>query len=110
MLDLDKDNFIAEVEQSDLPVVVEFWGQQCAVCLALMPEVEKLAASRAGRIKFCRIAIAGCRRLCLQLRILSVPTFLFYRGGECKARLSGDGVNLEEIRVLADALLRTEAD
>lgn len=105
MLEIDKDNFEQEVEKSAGPVVLDFWGPQCGPCLALMPDVEKLAESYGGKVKFCKVNVAGNRRLCIQLKVMSVPTFLFFKGGECKDRLSGDEVAIEAIKARADALL-----
>ena len=104
MLELTTDTFAAEVEQSPVPVVVDIWGPQCGPCLALMPEVEKLAASYEGRVKFCKLNVVGNRRLCIQLKVMSVPAFLFYKGGECKDRLTGDGVSIENIKEKIDAM------
>ena len=105
MLEVDKDNFEAEVEKSDLPTVVDFWGPQCGPCLALMPDVEKLAASFAGKVKFCKVNVVGNRRLCIQLKVMSVPAFLFYKDGECKDRLAGDDVTLDAIKAKTQALI-----
>ncbi|MDR0467165.1 MAG: thioredoxin family protein [Deltaproteobacteria bacterium] len=104
MVEVDKDNFEAEVEKSDVPVVLDFWGPQCGPCLALMPDVEKLAESYGGKVKFAKVNVSGARRLCIQLKVMSVPTFLFYKGGECLDRLSGDAVTLEAIKDKAGAL------
>ncbi|QJT07561.1 thioredoxin family protein [Oceanidesulfovibrio marinus] len=105
MLELDKDNFEAEVTQSDRPTVLDFWGPQCGPCLALMPDVEKLAEGYDGKIKFCKVNVAGNRRLCISLKVISVPTFLFYKGGECVQRLVGDDVSIESIKENADTML-----
>jgi len=43
MLVIDKENFEAEVINSEQPVVVDLWGPRCGPCLALMPEVESRA-------------------------------------------------------------------
>lgn len=104
MLEIDKDNYEQEVEKSAEPVVLDFWGPQCGPCLALMPDVEKLAESYGGKVKFCKVNVAGNRRLCIQLKVMSVPTFLFFKGGECKDRLSGEEVSIEAIKAKADAL------
>jgi len=104
MLEVDANNFTSEVEQSDLPVVLDFWGPQCGPCLALMPAVEKLAESYEGKVKFCKINVVGNRRLCIQLKVMSVPTILFYKGSE-QSRLSGDEVTLEAIKEKTDALI-----
>ena len=105
MLEIDKDNYAREIEQSDMPVVLDFWGPQCGPCLALMPEVEKLAAAYDGKIKFCKVNVAGNRRMCINLKVMSVPSFLFMAGGECKERLVGDEVSIEAIRAKAEALV-----
>jgi len=105
MLIIDKDNFEPEVVKSDLPVIVDFWGPQCAPCLALMPEVEKLAEEYAGRIKIGKLNSAENRRFCMSQKVMGLPTFLFYKNGECRGRLSGDEVNLEAIKAAAERLL-----
>jgi thioredoxin 1 len=105
MLVIDKDNFEAEVVGSDLPVIVDFWGPQCAPCLALMPEVEKLAEEYAGKIKIGKLNSAENRRFCMSLKVMGLPTFMFYKGGECRERRSGDEVTLEAIKAAAGRLL-----
>lgn len=105
MLVIDKDNYEQEVLKSDLPVIVDFWGPQCAPCLALMPEVEKLAADYEGKIKIGKLNSAENRRYCMSLKIMGLPTFLFYKNGEIQTKLSGDEVNVDSIRAAADKLL-----
>lgn len=105
MLVIDKDNFEAEVVKSDMPVIVDFWGPQCAPCLALMPEVEKLAAEYEGKIKIGKLNSAENRRFCMSLKIMGLPTFLFYKGGEMLAKLSGDEVTIDSIKTEAAKLL-----
>ena len=105
MIEIDKDNFESEVTQAATPVVLDFWGPQCGPCLALMPDVEKLAESYGDKLKICKINVAGNRRMCITLKVMSVPTFLFFKGGECIDRLSGDEVGIETIKAKADALL-----
>ncbi len=98
MIEINKDNFVAEVETSKLPVVLDFWGPQCGPCLALMPDVEKLSKDYDGKVSFCKVNVAENRRLCIQLKVMSVPTFLFYFKGECVDRLSGEEVTLENLK------------
>lgn len=105
MLIIDKDNFEEEIVKSAIPAIVDFWGPQCAPCLALMPEIEKLAAEYEGRIKMGKLNSAENRRFCMSLKVMGLPTFLFYKNGECLARLSGDEVTLESVRAEADKLL-----
>jgi len=90
-VEVNKDNYEVEVLQSKLPVMVDFWGPQCGPCLALMPAVEYLEHEYAGRIKVASLnAAAGNRVLCAKLRVLGLPSFLFYKNGVEVNRLSGE--------------------
>jgi len=105
MVELDKDNFEVQVLQSELPVVVDLWGPKCGPCLALLPQVEELAREFEGKVRFCKLNVAENRRLVISLKVMGVPTFLFYKGGELKDRLSGGDVTIEGIRLKTEALL-----
>ena len=51
------------------------------------------------------VGTAMTRRLVISLRVMAVPTILFYKGGECVARISGDAVSIEAIKAEADKLV-----
>jgi thioredoxin 1 len=91
------DTFEKEVLQSEIPVLVDFWGPQCAPCLALMPQVEKLGTTYEGKLKISKVDASKNRRLCLNLKVLGLPTFLFYKNGQEVDRLSGGVLKIEEI-------------
>ena len=105
MVIINADNFESEVLKSEQPVVVDLWGPKCGPCLALMPDVEALAGEYTGKIKFAKLNVMENRRLCISLKVLGVPTFLFYRNGEQKERISGEQVTLEAIRTGTEKLL-----
>jgi thioredoxin 1 len=97
-VEVNKDNYEAEVLQSGLPVMVDFWGPQCGPCLALMPAVEDLEHEYAGKIKVAKLnAAAGNRMLCAKLRVLGLPSFLFYKNGVEVKRLSGEQLTKKDI-------------
>lgn len=97
MTEVSRDTYEQEVIKSDLPVLVDFWGPRCAPCLALMPEVEKLAQEYQGKVKFCKINSKDNRRLVVELKVMALPTFLFYKGGEVVAKLVGAEATKENI-------------
>jgi thioredoxin-like negative regulator of GroEL len=97
------DNFDDLVIKSDVLTLVDFWGPKCVRCLELMPFVEKLVSENEGRVKLVKVEAPKNRRLCLNLRLLSLPAFLFYRDGKELERLVGDGVTEEQLR---DSLFR----
>lgn len=89
MLELNKDNFETEVLQAAGPVVVDFWGEKCEPCKALMPEVHKIAEQYAGKIKFYKLNTTENRRLAISQRVLGLPTFVVYNNGERIKEISG---------------------
>jgi thioredoxin len=97
MLEVNSGTFAEEVLQSAKPVVVDFWGPRCAPCIALMPQVEKLEAACADKIKFVKVDASKNRRLCLDLKVLALPTYLFYKNGESVAKLAGGEIRIQDI-------------
>lgn len=96
MIAVTTETFEAEVRQSDQPVLVDFWGPRCAPCLALMPSVEDLALEYQGRIKVVKINANENRPLCIQLKVMGLPTFLLFESGREVDRLTGE-VNSGEL-------------
>ncbi len=91
-VELNRDNYENEVLASKEPVLVDFWGPQCQPCLAMMPVVEGLEKDYSGRLKVAKVNAAQNRMLCARLRVLSLPTYLFYQGGVEINRLTGQQV------------------
>lgn len=108
MLEITRDNFEAEVLRSEQPVLIDFWGPRCGPCLKLNPTVQQLAEELEGRVKIVKVEAPKNRRLCMQLRVLSLPTFLSFAGGEEVARLSGE-VTREQVQEAARSLAERPA-
>ena len=89
MIEVNTENFEQEVVKSSQPVLVDFWGPQCVPCLALMPQVEALSEKYREQVKMTKVEAPKNRRLCLNLKVMSLPTFLFYKNGKEVNRLTG---------------------
>jgi thioredoxin 1 len=96
-IDVNADTFEKEVIQSEVPVLVDFWGPQCAPCLALMPHVEGLGEKYGTKLKISKIDASKNRRLCLNLKVFGLPTFLFYKNGKEVDRLTGGDLKMDDI-------------
>mgnify|MGYP002472856684 CR=1 FL=1 len=92
MIELNKDNFEAEVLQSDKPVFVDFWGDKCEICKELMPGVHGLEEKYADKIKFASLNIGAARRLAIAQKVLGLPTMIIYNGGEKVATITPDKI------------------
>lgn len=71
-------------------VLVDFWGPNCAPCLALMPHVEALVDRLGGRVRLVKVNAPENRQICRDLRVFGLPTYLVFDDGEEVERLSGD--------------------
>ena len=105
VIEVDRENFEKEVVESKEPVLVDFWGPQCKPCLALMPTVEKLEKNYEGRLKVVKLNASGNRMLCAKLRVMGLPTFLFYKNGVEMSRLVGDHITESDLLKAIDAVL-----
>ena len=96
-IELNRDNFEIEVVKSEGPYLVDFWGPQCKPCLALMPAVEKIEKHYDGKLKVGKLNATENRMLCAKLRVLGLPTFLFYKEGKEVKRLIGDTITENQL-------------
>jgi thioredoxin 1 len=81
--------FKAEVLESDVPVLVDFWAAWCAPCKMIAPIVEELAGEYEGRIKVVKLDIDANPLTPGSLGVMSIPTLMLFRGGKAEQRIVG---------------------
>ena len=82
IVEITQDNFEAEVTQSKLPVLVDFWASWCGPCRMLSPVVDELAEQYDGKVKFGKINVDEQPRLAMNYSVQSIPTLLLFRDGK----------------------------
>lgn len=82
-------NFDAEVMQSNVPVLVDFWAEWCMPCKMLTPTIEAVADEFAGRLKVGKVDTDSNRNTALKFNINAIPTVILFRNGEIKKKFVG---------------------
>lgn len=89
MIQLTEANFGDEVlQEKTKPVLVDFWGENCERCHALMPDYQELEHKYGNSIKFCELNTTTSRKLAIKERVLGLPTVVLYIEGEKKEILT----------------------
>lgn len=82
-------NFQAEVIESEVPVLVDFWAPWCGPCRMVTPVVEEIAEERGEQIKVVKINIDENQNTAMQFNVLSIPTLMVFRDGEVAKTVVG---------------------
>ena len=93
-------NFEEEVLKSEVPVLVDFYADWCGPCKVMMPVVEE-AAKEKSDAKFFKLDIDQNMEIAKKYRVMMIPTFIVFKGGEVHNRVS-NVITKEQIFSLFD--------
>ena len=81
--------FDAEVKNSDLPVVVDFWAEWCGPCKQIGPSLEEISAEMEGRIKVVKVDVDSNPGAAAALGVRGIPALFLFKDGEVVSNKTG---------------------
>ena len=88
-IEITEANFESEVLHSNQPVLVDFWAEWCGPCKMLAPALDEIAVEKAGLVKVAKVNVDGSPNLAARFGIRSIPTLLYFAGGELRDQTVG---------------------
>jgi thioredoxin 1 len=82
-------DFEAEILQSNIPVMVDFFAEWCGPCKMIAPMVDELATEYEGKVKIVKINVDDSPGSAQKFGVMSIPTLVFVKGGEEVDRVTG---------------------
>jgi thioredoxin 1 len=81
--------FDAEVRNSDIPVVVDFWAEWCGPCRMIGPALEELSDEYAGRLKIVKVNVDENPSAPAQLGVRGIPALFLFKDGQVVSNKTG---------------------
>ncbi len=97
LIEVNESNFEAEVLQSSVPVVIDFFGEYCGPCRMIKPALALLSEELSGKAKFVTVDVVANPKLVSDYAVSAVPTVLVMRERKEVHRMVGLGA-LSELR------------
>lgn len=82
LLEITDANFDAEVKNSNVPVMLDFWATWCGPCRMIAPYVEEISNEYVGKAKVGKVDVDSNQGTAMQFGIRSIPTVLYFKNGE----------------------------
>ena len=88
VIDVTEETFEAEVKNSEIPVVVDFWATWCGPCRKLSPVIEEISENYKDKVKFVKVNVEECLNIAQTYSVSGLPSLLIFKSGEAVERMA----------------------
>jgi thioredoxin 1 len=104
-IELTDANFQAEVLDSPLPVLVDFWGDYCGPCKRIAPLLDQLAEELAGKARIGKVDVGAHMPLANRYGVRALPNLLFFKDGRVREQFIGSEITKDQLQAKLEALM-----
>lgn len=87
--EVNDNNFQAEVIESDVPVLVDFWAPWCGPCRMVAPVLEEIAGEKGEALKIVKLNVDDNQQTAMSYEVLSIPTLILFKNGAIAKKVVG---------------------
>jgi thioredoxin 1 len=103
-IEITEANYESEVDNSDIPVILDVYATWCGPCKITKPIFVDLAKDYVGKVKFALLNTDQQRNIAIKFGITSIPAFIFIKNGEALGKIIG-GKSRDELQEFIDSHL-----
>ena len=78
---INDDDFDNHVNNSSLPVLVDYWAEWCGPCKAIAPILDELAKDYEGKVNIAKLNIDNNQNTPAKYGIRGIPTLMLFKDG-----------------------------